>query len=163
MPDGVVVVNTSPIQYLYQAGLLETLRLLYGTIIVPDGVRTELAEGRVRGVTLPDPDAIFWITIRTPQNRKILPLVTDLGSGEREVLALAVEIPALALIDDSTARKHARLLGVSCTGTLRVILKARAAGLIPSVRPILDRLDALRFRLAPETRAAVLKIAGEAG
>lgn len=66
------------------------------------------------------------------------------------------------MIDDATARKHARLLGISFTGTLGVILKARAAGLVPSVRPIVDRLEALRFRLAPETRAAVLKVAGEA-
>lgn len=80
MPERAVVVNTSPIQYLYQIGLLETFSSLYGGIIVPDAVGTELAEGRARGVALPDLETIPWITIRIPQNRALLPLVTDLGS-----------------------------------------------------------------------------------
>jgi predicted nucleic acid-binding protein len=41
------------------------------------------------------------------------------------------------------------------------LLDAKRAGLIPKVTPLLDQLDALRFRLAPHTRAAVLKLAGE--
>ena len=35
------------------------------------------------------------------------------------------------------------------------------AQLIAELGPLLDRLQALRFRLAPQTRAAVLKLAGE--
>jgi hypothetical protein len=35
------------------------------------------------------------------------------------------------------------------------------AGLVPSDAPLLDQLRALRFCLAPHTRAAVLKLTGE--
>lgn len=77
MPE--VVVNTSPMQYLFQTGLLEILRALYGTVVLPEAVQMELAEGRSRGVALPDPTSMSWITIRSVRNRALLPLVTDLG------------------------------------------------------------------------------------
>ncbi|MBI5649278.1 MAG: DUF3368 domain-containing protein [Chloroflexi bacterium] len=47
------------------------------------------------------------------------------------------------------------------TGTLGLLIDAKRAGLIPAVTPYLDRLVALRFRVAPPTRAAVLKLADE--
>lgn len=59
------------------------------------------------------------------------------------------------------ARRYAHLLGLSFTGTLGVLLKAKQGGHIPAVQPVLDRLEALRFRLDPVTRAAVLRLAGE--
>ena len=105
-----------------------------------------------------------WIVVREVSQRSLLPLVTDLGPGEREVLALATETPgALVLLDDGIARRHARLLGVVFTGTLGVLLRAKQTGRLTTLAPILDRLDSLRFYLDTKTRAAVLKAAGETG
>ena len=58
------------------------------------------------------------------------PAVT-LDPGELEVLALArtVEDP-LVLLDDNTARKEARRLGLRVRGTLGVLVQARRADLI---------------------------------
>lgn len=44
---------------------------------------------------------------------------------------------------------------------LGILLDAERAGLITAVSPLLDQLQALRFRVAPETRRAVLALAGE--
>ena len=55
----------------------------------------------------------------------------------------------------------AETLGIRLTGTLGLLLDAKRAGLVPAVGPLLDRLVALRFRVAAHTRAAVLKLAGE--
>ena len=55
----------------------------------------------------------------------------------------------------------AEALGLRLTGTLGLLLDAKRAGLIPAVGPYLDRLQTLRFRLAPHTRVAVLELAGE--
>lgn len=97
-----------------------------------------------------------------PASIAILPAVSDLGAGEREALALAAETPETVLIiDDGLARRHAELLHVSFTGTAGLLVKAKGAGLILAVAPILDRLANLRFRLTPETRAALLKLVGE--
>lgn len=148
MPE--VISNTSPLQYLYQADLLNLLPALYGPITLPQAVADELAQGRARGVALPDAASLPWATVRPVRQGTVLPLVTDLGPGEREVLALAVETPgSLVLIDDALARRHARLLGVVFTGTLGVILKAKRSGHLVAVRPVLDRFDALRFALTP--------------
>ena len=80
------------------------------------------------------------------------------------MLALALEMPkggAVVLIDDAKAREAAGRLGLKLTGTLGVLLDAKHARLIAAVAPHLDRLDVFGFRLAPHTRAAVLKLAGE--
>jgi predicted nucleic acid-binding protein len=160
MPE--VISDTSPLQYLHQTDLLDTLAKLYGQVTIPQAVADELSQGRALGINLPDPSALPWIAIEQVRDRALLPLVTDLGWGEREALALALERPgSLLLLDDALARRYARLLGLVFTGTLGVILRAKQAGYLSSVRPTLDRLDVLRFRLDAATRAAVLKLAGE--
>jgi predicted nucleic acid-binding protein len=75
---------------------------------------------------------------------------------------LALELPeAIVVLDDALARRVAETLNIRLTGTLGLLLDAKKAGLIPSVRPVLDQLQALRFRLAPHTRLAILRLAGE--
>lgn len=160
MPD--VICNTSPIQYLHQLGLLHILRTLAGGVIVPPAVVDELAEGRALGVNLPDLTTLDWVTVRRPVGERAVPLVTDLGPGETEVLMLALELgEAVVVLDDALARRVAETLGLRLTGTLGLLLDAKRAGLIAAVGPLLDQLQALRFRVAPHTRAAVLKLAGE--
>ena len=66
------------------------------------------------------------------------------------------------ILDDALARQYARILKLGRTGTLGVLLKAKQAGLLPALAPVLDRLQHLRFRMDPETRQAVLRLAGEA-
>jgi predicted nucleic acid-binding protein len=49
--------------------------------------------------------------IRQPVGQLLLPIVADLGAGEREVLALGTEKPeSLVVLDDGLARRYARLL-----------------------------------------------------
>jgi predicted nucleic acid-binding protein len=43
--------------------------------------------------------------------------------------------------------RHAALLNIRCTGTLGILIRAKREGHLPAVRPVLDRLEALRFRL----------------
>ena len=45
------------------------------------------------------------------------------------------------------------------TGTLGVLIRAFREGLITDIVVILDRLEALGFRLAPATRAEALRLA----
>jgi predicted nucleic acid-binding protein len=158
-----VICDVSPIQYRHQVGLLDLLRLRYGAITIPPAVSAELREGTLRGVDLPAFEALDWMKIRQPAGRLLLPIVADLGAGEREVLALGTETPdSVVILDDALARQYARVLNLTLTGTLGVLLKAKEVGLLPAVTPVLDRLEHLRFRVDPETRQAVLRLAGEA-
>jgi uncharacterized protein len=101
-----VVCDVSPIQYLHQTGLLDLLRLRFGAITIPTAVAAELREGTLRGVELPAFEALDWVRIRQPTGRLLLPIVADLGAGEREVLALGTETPdSLVILDDALARR----------------------------------------------------------
>jgi predicted nucleic acid-binding protein len=157
-----VICNTSPFQYLHQIDQLRILPALAGKIIVPSAVVDELAAGRVAGVDLPDLSQLDWVIVQNPAGQSALPLITDLGAGESEVLMLALEIPASTVIlDDMLARRVAGSLGLRLTGTLGLLIEAKQAGLISQVRPLLDQLQTLRFRLSPATYQAVLKLAHE--
>ena len=91
-----------------------------------------------------------------------LVLQRSLGSGEREALALAVEILAeRILLDDLPARGIARKLNLSVTGTAGVLLIAKRHALIPRVRPCLDALLKESFFIGPELYDELLRLAGE--
>lgn len=161
MPE--VISNTSPLQYLYQLGLLELLPRLAGRVTVPQSVVDELDAGRALGHNLPEVVTLAWVTVRVPAASQYV-ASPELGSGETDVLRLALELPvgeAVVILDDAKAREAAGKLGLKLTGTLGVLLDAKRAGLVSEVAPHLDRLDALGFRLARGTRDAVLRLAGE--
>lgn len=160
MPEAIT--DTSPIQYLHQTNLLHLLPNLYGTITMPQAVATELEQGRLQSIDLPDLASLDWLTIVQLQPSSPILQIPGLGAGEREVLTLATLIPdALALLDDGLARSHARQLGAHFTGTLGILLKAKQLGLIKAVQPTLDQLNQLNFRLAQSTYRSALRLAGE--
>jgi predicted nucleic acid-binding protein len=159
-----VVTNTSPLLYLHQLELIDLLARLYGEVVVPTAVAEELAEGARLGFDVPTPALVPWMKLASPPGEAWLELVTDLGKGERAAIALAASRRSgLVILDDRLARRHAQLVGLTVTGTLGILLKAREQGHLPAVRPVLDRLSALGFRLTPETRNAALRLAGESG
>lgn len=90
---GEVISDTSPLQYLHQLRLLDLLPALFGRVIDPESVVAELAEGRELAVDLPDIETLGWVEVRAVSLPAHLRLVRDLGPGEREVLALALERP----------------------------------------------------------------------
>ncbi|KYF59033.1 hypothetical protein BE08_07160 [Sorangium cellulosum] len=158
-----VLCNTSPLLYLHQLGRIDLLPALYQRITIPEAVAHELREGARLGHAVPRVEDLTWLAVEKVEHAALLRLVTDLDAGEREVLALAAGRPAsLLLLDDSHARRYATMLGLTFTGTLGVLLRAKQRGLLERVRPCLDQLQALGFRIAPALRGSVLDLAGEA-
>jgi len=157
------IVNTSPLCYLHRAGFLHVLPAVFGQVIVPAQVVAELSAGRARGYDLPEPLVLPWADVRpvAPLSPQLEPF-GFLGAGERAVLTLAKAIPdSVAIIDERPARKVAARFGVTVTGTLNVILVAKQLGHLPAVRPILDRLQELKFRVSADLREHILTLAGE--
>ena len=149
-------------QYLHQVGLLTIIPALVGPILIPPAVDAELAVGRTLGLSLPGPATLAWVTVRPPSRPRPASLPRGLDAGEAEVLTLALESgDAIVILDDALARKTAQSLGIRLTGTLGLLLDAKRSGLITSLTPVLDTLQSLRFRLAPQTRSVVLRLAGE--
>ena len=157
-----VICDTSSMQYLHQLGALHLLPELADRVIVPQAVVDELAVGRVLGVNVPDPTALEWAGILRPSSAVVLPLVSGLGPGETEVLALGLEMPGvIVVLDDRLARRTAETLGLPLSGTLGLLIDAKRQGFVTEVSPLLDRLQTLGFRLSVRMREAVLNVAGE--
>jgi predicted nucleic acid-binding protein len=53
------------------------------------------------------------------------------------------------------------MLSIRFRGTLGLLLDAKGAGLVNAVKPFLDQLQGLRFRLHSSTRETILDLAGE--
>ena len=162
MPE-INIVNTSPLFYLHRLGLLELLKKLYGHITVPEAVKKELKEGQAQGEDVPQLENYTWVEIRSVSMPRYLQLIADLGPGESEVLALATNHPsALVILDDKLARRIAEMQGFRLTGTAGVLLRAKQKGLVPALKPVIEKLIDLDFRLKPDLVKATLELAGEA-
>lgn len=161
MPD-VVIVNTSPLFYLHRLGCLNILEKLYGEIVIPGAVVDELNEGKKVGEDVPEITNYKWIKVKDVTIPAFIKIISDLGQGEAEVLALACEEKEpLVIIDDEIARKIAKLQGIKLTGTAGVLLKAKTNNYIPEIKPVLEKLREVGFYLSDRVIAEVLKISGE--
>ena len=161
MPN-LVISNTSPLFYLHRLGHLDLLQRLYLRIVVPEAVVNELRTGQERGEDAPNISDHAWIEVRPIRVPGLIRLITDLGAGEAEVLALALEEPgSLIILDDRLAREVAKLQNVCITGTAGVLLKAKQEGHISAVTPLLNKLTQLGFRLSHAMQAAISQLAEE--
>jgi predicted nucleic acid-binding protein len=90
-------------------------------------------------------------------------LGASLDPGESEAIVVASEIHAdLLLIDEASGREIARRMGIRLTGLLGVLLEAKRRGIVPALAAELDRLQQVTtFRIRPEVRLEVLRLAGE--
>jgi predicted nucleic acid-binding protein len=126
MPDRLTISNTSPLLYLNLINRLELLQQMYGEIVIPPAVASELAVGASQGIAVPDPDATPWLHVVAVQSQALIPAMTDLGAGEAEVIGLALENPgSRVILDDQLARRVAALNRLTITGTVGVVLRAK--------------------------------------
>ena len=156
-----VVSNTTPLISLLKIGRLHLLESLYSTVIVPTAVWQEIEQGRDRPyytdlLTLP------FISIQSVSNIASVEYLTDRDRGEAEVIVLAREINAdLVIIDEEAGRSYARHFNLTLTGTLGILLRAKQDGLIPEVKPLLEKLLASGVWISKWVFADVLVLAGE--
>jgi predicted nucleic acid-binding protein len=81
------------------------------------------------------------LQLRQVSAKILAELPIDLGRGEREVIALAIDSDAdLVILDDQQGRLVSRDKGLSVTGTVGVLIEAKERGFIPSLCPEMDRL-----------------------
>jgi predicted nucleic acid-binding protein len=151
-----VVADTGPLRYLVLIEVIDILPRLFGRLLIPEIVGVELSQPStpmsVREWLAAGPG---WLEMRaTPPVSGILP--ARLGAGERAAIGLAEEIgDALLLIDDRAGIEAARARGVRATGTLGVLVRADALGLV-DLSTAFERLKATNFRYRPELLDALL-------
>jgi predicted nucleic acid-binding protein len=82
-------------------------------------------------------------------------------SGEAETIALALEKGMRIILDDRKARGVAARLGLSITGTVGLLIKAKQAGVIPALKPLLELLQHNNFHIGKELVEEALRLANE--
>ncbi|MGB7987513.1 MAG: hypothetical protein WCF54_20295 [Terracidiphilus sp.] len=127
----IVIADSGPLRYLVLIQEIELLSVLYGKIILPPSVLHELTQRstprpvRLWMERLPD-----WVAIVPPR----LPLAafpSSLDLGEREAIALAMELSAdLLLADDGAARMEAARRKIPVQGTLGILDLAAEHGFV---------------------------------
>lgn len=102
-----VIVNTSPLQYLFQLNKMDILHEVYESITVPSCVNEEISIGIKNGVILPILENYNWLTIESSKNTAILQFPSQLGKGEKEAIALGFEFKnSILILDDYLARQY---------------------------------------------------------
>jgi predicted nucleic acid-binding protein len=142
-----VVADTSPLRYLILIEHVHVLPALYGDVIVPPAVIRELTADRspreIRTWFANKPE---WLRVQAPRG-VIVHLGAVIDDGEREAIALAVEIRADALLmDDRDGRREAKALNCPVLGTLRVLADAADRG-FAELPLAIERLRATNFRV----------------
>jgi predicted nucleic acid-binding protein len=151
----VVVADSSPINYLVLIGSIDVLRQLYGAVVVPQQVISELIDSAApHAVQAWASDLPTWIDVRNtvvPDDDMI-----HLDRGERAAIVLAQsESNALLLIDETAGRIEASRRGIRNTGTLGVLRAAALKG-HADLPTALARLLETNFRVSPELVTALL-------
>lgn len=151
----IVISDTSSISNLIQIGRLDLLHQLFGQIIITTSVFEELSVIEIQRQALLE---ISWIEIKTPHNQTLVnSLLKDLDVGEAESIVLAIELGAKHLIiDEFKGRIVAENLGINIVGVLGILIMAKNNGLIPVVKPIIEELLQVGFRLNQQLIAKVL-------
>lgn len=147
-----IISDTSCFIILTNIGELDLLHKVYGQITTTTDIALEYGE------KLPD-----WVEIKEVKDKyrqKLLEMQID--KGESSAITLALETPDSTLIlDDYKARRIAELLRLSYTGTIGVIIKAKLMGIIPSIKPLLEKIRQSDFRMSADIELQALKEANE--
>jgi predicted nucleic acid-binding protein len=131
----IVLSDTSPILNLAAIGRELLLHQLYGEIVLPPAVATELKTNGMANL----PSWTRVVAVRNFGDVKTLKQVLD--PGEAEAIVLAAELSAgLLFVDEKRGRRIAMSRGLVVTGLLGVLAEAKARKLVDACGPILDEL-----------------------
>lgn len=147
----IIVSDTGPLAYLVEIGVADSLPVLYGRVFIPPTVFTELShEQSPAAVWITRPPS--WLQVATPQS---IPTDFELDAGEREAIALALELGAeRVLVDEKQGRKAAQAHGLKVAGTLAVILDGATRFLFDG-GTALDKLADTNFYASPKLLLSV--------
>ncbi|MDR1323932.1 MAG: DUF3368 domain-containing protein [Candidatus Margulisbacteria bacterium] len=132
-----VVADTSPLISLAVINKLTVLDKLFPELYFPSAVWQEISVYADR-LNIPQ---IKRYKTRVKNIKNTAAAISFMDKGEAEAIVLCREIKAdYLLLDDKKARLIAETMGLSCVGTLAILIKAKKEKLISSLRPLFRKL-----------------------
>lgn len=145
-----LVVDSTCLIGLENIGHLDLLPRLFEPVHAPPEVEREFG-------SFPE-----WLKIERPSNPDLVKaLKVTVDDGEAEAIALAVERQWRIVLDDLKARDLAQRMGLRIIGTVGLLVRAKSAGLVPWINPLLIKLSERGFRLSEDLKREALRLAGE--
>ena len=165
----VVIADAGPMIALARIESLHLLRQLFGSVCITTTVRDEILPAKW---AFADADLLVrtlaegWIDVVEVPQSDYRPLNPGVDAGEASSLQMAnhwreAGDAVLLVMDDRAGRMEAKRSGLALIGSAAVIGLAKTAGLVPEVRPLLERMVASGYFIGPSIVSAVLADAGE--
>lgn len=153
----IVISDSTPLRYLIEIGESRILKEIFGRVIIPTGVLEELEQKntpqQIKEWIGSPPD---WLETR-PADMSLFTPQKQIGKGEHQAIALALELKADAiLIDDRGAREEAQRAHLLIVPTLAILERAAKENLLDLPRAI-ERLSRTSFYAAPALLAEILE------
>ena len=143
----IVVSDSTPLITLMKAGRLDILKSLFGGILLPEAVFTELTSNNTfsdEADLIRKSDFIKIVKVANLDRVAFLQRVTGLDRGESEAIVYADESKAdLLLMDEAAGRKVAQNMKLPMTGSVGILVRAYQTGMI-SAGEIDDAFDRIR-------------------
>lgn len=156
------MVDASPLVFLAKLDRLELLLLGVQEVLVPSVVLVEIHAKRDVATERVEGCLGTWLRECPLTRPELLRLLPDLGEGEKEVIAQALQEKIVSVVlDDLDARRVARRMGLDPVGTVGLLLAAKKRAMLPSLKEELERLKALGFRASDALTDQALHEAGE--
>ena len=154
-----LVINTGPLIALGRVDAFDIIGRLPVIFIIPKEVADEIEAGARAGYPVAIP---AWATVQ-PLKAAIEPLGSHLlDAGEAAVIQLAIEQRIENVcIDEWRGRRAAVAVGLSVTGSLGLLGRAKRLGLIATIRPWIDKLTACGVHYHPDLVRRFLQGIGE--
>lgn len=158
------VLDAEMIIGLVKGEVFDLLPQLYRTVFVPPRVNGEII---VQGAGRPGADELaqalgVWITAVTPAPHQIQPFAATLSLADRQVLAVAqAEAVDHVLSNDEGLIREASRHGLTCLRVTDLLLLFKSQGLVPAVRPVLDRMIQRGYGIRADRYHDALQAAGE--
>jgi predicted nucleic acid-binding protein len=132
-----IVINTGPLIALARMDALDVPGQLPYEFICPTEVREELDEGASLGYAAIEP---AWLTVVPLSAAPSAESIGALDEGEAAVIQLALEQGVSRVsIDEVKGRSIATALGLTVVGSLGLVARAKALGIIPAMRPLVEK------------------------
>lgn len=165
MTRRVVIADAGPLIALARIKALDLLRQLFTRVFITTMVRDEILPAGAAfaevGLLTSTP-AEGWIEVVDVPTSNFTPINPGVDAGEASSIHFAKQRrnagdAVLMVIDDRAGRLEAKSHGLGFIGSAALIGLAKAEGLVPAARPLLEQIVASGYFIAPAIVSAILE------